>query len=211
MALTEPTEDALSNPDGRRGDVRAQLCASRRRALHPDRVCHAAKQRRCGPWRLRRSPPAHAHPNPRSISRQRRRVSDRNPHGPRRTATRRRACAVERGRAMARDARTKSANDQPTPEPVFLTDSSTLRVPVLRISGSARVVPEPHQKASTHDRTRRSNYPSSSGAQSYRPEPLNAVPEDQPRKLPQANCNQRAMHRLARICRRCLVSESCKL
>jgi len=34
--------NALSNPVGRRGGVRAGVCPSRRRALRPDRVCHAA-------------------------------------------------------------------------------------------------------------------------------------------------------------------------
>ncbi len=104
FSSTELHNHALSKPVGRRGGVRAQLCASRRRALRPDRVCHAENQRDCGPWRLRRSPPAHAHQISRSAAGRARLTSaDRNPNGQRRRrATRRRPSGVERGHA-ARD------------------------------------------------------------------------------------------------------------
>ena len=97
-APQEPIKAAPSNPVGRRGGVRAGLGVSRRRALRPDRVCHAENRRCCGPWRLHSSPPEHAQSRSRSIAGAAGRmvranpssVSDRNPNGPRRAATRRR-------------------------------------------------------------------------------------------------------------------------
>jgi len=69
------TKHALSNPAGRRGGVRARLCASRRRASRPDRACHAENKKRRGPWRLRSSPSENAHQTSRSASGQRSRPS----------------------------------------------------------------------------------------------------------------------------------------
>jgi len=70
-----PIKAAPSNPDGRRGGVRAQLCVSRRRAFRPDRVCHAESEKRRGPWRLRSSPSENAHQISRSAERHRRQTS----------------------------------------------------------------------------------------------------------------------------------------
>ena len=56
----EPIKAALSKPAVRRGGVRADLGASRRRALRPDRACHAESERHSGLWRLRSGPPVYA-------------------------------------------------------------------------------------------------------------------------------------------------------
>ena len=69
----------------------------------------------------------------------------------------------------------------------------------LRIPDSARVILEPHLKCANHDRTYRPNSPSSSGAQSHRPEPLNALPEDQPGNFSQADRDQRTLRWLAGV------------
>jgi len=90
-----PIKAALSYPVGRRGGVRAQLCASRRRAFRPDRSRHAENKKRCEPWRLRSSPSESAHQTSRSAERHRRFTScDRHPNGPRRAANRGRAGGV---------------------------------------------------------------------------------------------------------------------
>lgn len=101
ISSTELHNHALSKPDGRRGGVRAQLCASRRRALRPDRVCHATNKDTADPGgfaevrqrtliNYRVPLPGSARPASRDRHLQRPR---------RRRATRRRASGVERGHA----------------------------------------------------------------------------------------------------------------
>jgi hypothetical protein len=67
-APAEPTRAALSNPAGRRGGVRAGLCASRCRAFRPDRVCHADQQRIATPDGFIEVPSVRAHSMPRSFA-----------------------------------------------------------------------------------------------------------------------------------------------
>lgn len=78
-----PSGNALSKPAGRRGGVRADLWASRRRALRTDRACHAATRGAASSGASQKSASART-TDPRVPFRRepRRRVSDPHSDGP---------------------------------------------------------------------------------------------------------------------------------
>ena len=103
-----PNRHALSKQDGRRGGVRAHLCASRRRAPRPIE-CVTRDLRHCDLWRFERSRQCALIWSPRSARRHRAgvdrspdrpTVSDRNRHG--REAAERLGAAIRGVRARSR-------------------------------------------------------------------------------------------------------------